>query len=613
MKELKKKIVKRTALFVRTFRLLVRSKQHFFLYQLLYAMVTMLCVGPLTAKLGELAREHSGYSYITLENLPYFLLKPLTILVAVFLILIYAFFILWEISLIASFLLVGKNLDKRAGIYIFLGSLWKATYAFRKGNWSSLLLSFAGLIAANIIVVVGIVTQTRIPNYIVTSIAHLPIVKMVLAGIVGFIVLIVFQNLFTLFYFLLERKNMKQSVLDSKKLLKGHKLHSALCILITNVIVIVVSVAIYYLLITAEALFVMLFVNKGTAVAVFLSLREHVNVYAGIFLTWFGLYCNMGITLELFLRYKKVNEEIIYRETAHQHRLISDKKKRWIAIGLMILVFVADAAYTKHQVLNGNGISILPAFDGVKISAHRGFSSKAPENTLPAFAEAIDAMADFVELDVQQTKDGELIILHDSNLKRTTGVNKFIWNLTFDEVRSMDAGVWFSEEYAGTQIPTLEEAIQLCKGKALMNIEIKTNSHFKDLEEKVIELIQQYDLQNQCVVQSTDIRALTKVKELDPSIRTGIILMGAYGDFEASSVIDFFSIRSQFVNRNMVKSAHTNGKAVYAWTVNTKNEIRRMKVLKVDNIITDRPILARELLYQDNFRLSFRSLFKLMH
>lgn len=612
MKAWKKKILRRTALFVRTFRLLVRSKKHYFFYQMIYLLFTAMCLVPLTLSLGGMARKYSGYSYITQENLLYFLTKPFTIVVVLFLAVVFAFFVLWEISLIASFLLAGKNLDKRSGIYIFLGSVGKVLFAFRKGNMGSLLLAVASMIAASSTVVVGIVTQTRIPNYIVSSIAHLPMVKTALACVMGFTALIVYRNLFTLYYFILERKSLKQSRIDSRQLLKGHVLHSFVCLLVTNVIVIICSIACYYLLITAEAVFVMFFVNKGMAIAVFLSLREHVNFFSAIFLTWFGLYCNMGMILELFLRYKKINEETIQKQNVPEHKMFSSGRIRWVVLSLVVIVFFVDAAYTKRQVLNGNGISILPAFEGVKISAHRGFSSKAPENTIPAFEQAIDAMADFIELDVQQTKDGELIILHDSNLSRTTGVNKFIWNVTFDEVRSMDAGYWFSDEYAGTQIPTFEEAILLCKGKVHMNIEIKTNSHFRDLEEKVVELIQEYELQNQCVVQSTDIRALKKVKELDPSIRTGIILMGAYGDFEASSAIDFFSIRSQFVNRNMVKSAHTNGKAVYAWTVNTKNEIRRMKVLKVDNIITDRPILARELLYQDDFRLSFKSLFKLL-
>lgn len=613
MEERDKKKSGKPMLFIRTFRLLLKSKRHFFIFQLLYALVTVLCVVPLTETLIKVARKYSGYSYITSENLADFLRKPFTILVVLVLFFVIGFFILWEISLVSSFMLVGKHLDKRHSVYVFLGSIRKACHCFRGKNLLSLLLAYCYLIATNITVIIGFVTRTRIPSYIVKSIAHLPMMKMAIALIVFVIVLIVFRNLFTLSYFILERKSYSESRRNNAKLMKGHFLHSVVCFFVWNVGVIAVSVLVYLLLIIAEAVFVMLFVNKTTAVAVFLSLCEHANIYAALCLGWFGLYSNLGLGMELFLEYKKVNEEELQADQEHvASRILTDKRKRIIALGIAFVFFLVDGLYTRQQVLTGHETTILSTFDGVKITAHRGSSSEAPENTLAAFQAGIDSLADYVELDVQQTKDGEIIVLHDSNLKRTSGYNEFIWNMTFDEVRQLDMGGWFSEEFAGTQIPTLEEAIILCKGKIRMNIEIKSNSHFKDLEERVVALIQKYELQSQCVVQSTDLSSLIKVKDMDDSIITGLILMGAYGEFEESSKVDFFSIRSTFVNKNMVESAHKNGKAVYAWTVNTKNEIRRMKVLKVDNIITDRPILARELLYQDDFNMSFVNLFKLL-
>lgn len=619
MKNRDKKISKelilsaKDALFVRTFRLLLQSKKHFLLFQIVYAFIALFCIVPLSSFLIGLAGKYSGYSYITTENLADFLMRPLTILVAIVLFVTIGFFLLGEISMISAFTLAGKGLDKRPPIYIFLGSLRNSLFCFQKKNIGSILLSYFVLIATNIIVIIGVVTRTRIPNYIVKSITHIPMMKMTIGLVVFVIVLIVYRNLFTLSYFLLERKSMKESRESSGRLLKKHFLHSVLSLLLWNVCIILISICVYLLLIAAEAVFVILFVDRTTAVAVFLSLCDHANMYAALALGWFGLYANVALQMELFLQYKKIHEEELQTEEIHvASKILTDKRKRIVACIIVFVVFFVDGLYTKQQVLGGNGITMLSSFDGVKITAHRGFSSKAPENTMPAFQAAIDSLADYVEFDVQQTRDGEIIILHDSNLSRTCGKNKFIWNADFDEVRGLDAGGWFSEEYAGTQIPTLEEAIALCKGKILMNIEIKGNSHFKDLEEKVVALIQKYGVQKQCVIQSTEYATLMKVKKLDSSITTGLILMGAYGEFEESSSIDFFSIRSTFVNKNMVESAHKNGKAVYAWTVNTKNEIRRMKVLKVDNIITDRPILARELLYQDEFNMSFINLFKLL-
>lgn len=600
-------------LFARTFAVLVKSKRHFLLFQLLYAVITLFCLVPLISYLAGISMKYSGYSYITTENLVEFLKRPLTLISLIIISFVTGVLLLWEIALVSSFILAGKGLDKRPAVYIFLGSLRNTCNCFRVQNLLSILLAYGVLIASNIIVIIGIVTRTRVPNYIVKSITHIPMMKLVIGIMVFVIVLVVYCNLFTLSYFLLERKSLRESRKNCRNLFRGHRLHSIGSLLLWNAGTIVVSVGAYFLLIIAQAIFVMLFVDKTMAVAVFLSLYERTNFYAGFGLAWFGLYANIAITVELFLQYKKVHEEEFQADDVHvASRVLTDKRKRIVASGILLFVFVIDGLYTKQKVLDGNGIPILSSFDGVKISAHRGYSNKAPENTLPAFQAAIDSFADYAELDVQLTKDGEVIVLHDSNLARTTGVNKFIWNLTFEKVRSLDAGKWFSKEYRGTQIPTLEEVIILCKGKIRMNIEIKSNSRFTDLEEKVVALIHKYDIQKQCVIQSTDYSTLVKVKKLDSTIPTGLILMGAYGEFEESTNVDFFSIRSTFVNKNMVESAHKNGKAVYAWTVNKKNEIRRMKVLKVDNIISDRPVLSREVLYQEEFNISFLNLIKLL-
>lgn len=105
-------------------------------------------------------------------------------------------------------------------------------------------------------------------------------------------------------------------------------------------------------------------------------------------------------------------------------------------------------------------------------------------------------------------------------------------------------------------------------------------------------------MKEQCVVSSNRISDLVRLKKLDPEIRTGYIISAAYGNYYSSDDIDFISLRSNFVSEKLVESAHKKGKAVHAWTVNTKSEMERMKMLKVDNIITDYPVLTREIIYQ---------------
>ena len=133
-----------------------------------------------------------------------------------------------------------------------------------------------------------------------------------------------------------------------------------------------------------------------------------------------------------------------------------------------------------------------------------------------------------------------------------------------------------------------------------MHIELKANHYSDTLVEQTLALIEEYDMEAQVVLSSTSYRYLKEVKEQNPDIMTGYILTAAYGNYFEDENIDFFSIRSSFVTKKLVRSAHDYGKEVHAWTVNTKGELNRMKRLQVDNIITDRPLLAREILYREN-------------
>lgn len=132
-----------------------------------------------------------------------------------------------------------------------------------------------------------------------------------------------------------------------------------------------------------------------------------------------------------------------------------------------------------------------------------------------------------------------------------------------------------------------------------MNIELKADHYSDTLVEETLKLIEEYNMEGQVVLSSTSYRYLKEVKERSPEMETGYILMAAYGTYFEDENIDFFSIRSGFVTENLVDSAHAFGKKIHAWTVNTQGELGRMKRLQVDNIITDRPVLARETLYRE--------------
>ena len=247
------------------------------------------------------------------------------------------------------------------------------------------------------------------------------------------------------------------------------------------------------------------------------------------------------------------------------------------------------------------------------VTSHRGYSAVAPENTLPAFEAAIDAGADCAELDVQMTKDGVVMVTHDTNLKRTTGKNANIYDLTYEEVRALDAGSYMGPEFAGTKLPTLQEVLDLCKGRIRLNIEIKSSSQTPDLAAETARLIVENGWVNDCVVTSLDYNSLAAVKQVAPEIRCGYILAVGVGNYYDLPDADFFSVESTFITSGMVQQIHQRGKTVSAWTIDREDDVRKMEKLGVDDIITGDPVMVRRVLDEssENEQLleSFRDLF----
>ena len=212
---------------------------------------------------------------------------------------------------------------------------------------------------------------------------------------------------------------------------------------------------------------------------------------------------------------------------------------------------------------------------------------------------ALKEMADYSEIDVQTTADGIMVVCHDLNLKRGAGGDRLLGTMTYDQVSRLDVGSHFSPSFAGERIPTLEEVLEACKGRMKLNIELKNIGNSSSLPEQVAALVREYGMEDQCVITSVKLGYLERVKEMAPELRTGYILAAAYGTYYDNEYIDFISIRSSFVGRKLVEAAHEKGKAVHVWTVNSKTEIEQMKLLGVDNIITDYPVRAREILYRE--------------
>ena len=279
----------------------------------------------------------------------------------------------------------------------------------------------------------------------------------------------------------------------------------------------------------------------------------------------------------------------------------SRPRGRLLLMAMVAGVTLVTCGVTAYLLSLPQDDALLAAVGGVTplVTYHRGDCSIAPENTMPAFRSAILKKGDRIELDVQMTKDGVAVVTHDTNLRRCTGKNAKVYNLTFAEIEQLDAGSWFSTRFAGTQIPSLEEVLQLCQGKIDLNVEIKPSAATPTLEAETVRLLRKYGFEGHCVITSQSYETLHKVKELAPDIPTGYILALGVGNYYDLPDADFFSVETTFITSGMVNQIHLRGKTVSAWTIDREEDAKHMMELGADDLITDKPDMVNELLSQN--------------
>ena len=241
---------------------------------------------------------------------------------------------------------------------------------------------------------------------------------------------------------------------------------------------------------------------------------------------------------------------------------------------------------------------VLAAFDftdEVRISAHRGSSMAAPENTLAAIEQAIQDGADYVEIDVRETADGVPVLLHDLDLRRVAGDDRRIGEVRSAELAEIDVGSWFDPAFEGEPIPTLEQAIEAVRGRAKLYIEIKTSPLTPDLPRRVVESLRAGEAVDGTIVASMSRTVLDEVHALEPALRRAQLVHTSIGRLDRAGH-DILSLRAALVTPDQVVMAKRLGYELHVWTVNNPALMSRFIDMGVDNIITDYPAVLRELL-----------------
>jgi glycerophosphoryl diester phosphodiesterase len=240
-------------------------------------------------------------------------------------------------------------------------------------------------------------------------------------------------------------------------------------------------------------------------------------------------------------------------------------------------------------------VSALRAPGEVVVIAHRGASASRPENTLPAVEQAIAEGADWIEIDVQESADGAVMVVHDSDFMKLAGVPTRVWEASAEEIGEIDVGAWFGPDFAGTRVPTLAEVLAAAEGRARVLIELKHYGHAERLEERVAGIVEAAGMTGQIAVMSLDHPSAARMKALRPEWRVGLLAATALGDL-ARLEADFLAVSSRLASAGLIARARARGNDVYVWTVNDPVSMSRFISLGAAGLITDRPGLAREVI-----------------
>lgn len=563
------------------------------------------------AGLIQLAIHLAKLKYLTTSNLLQFLRSPWTILLLAVLLLLAALYTLFEIAAVCTCFRQSRFQKVRTTLGRMVRSGLQSVLHFFRGGGPFLVLHLLVLIPLmQFSATSGIFTAMGIPDFLAYYMTKKEFLLPIYVAAIILCCLLSVRWVFSSVLFTQNQCSYRSARATSVQLVRGRFWQTFFSVLVWNCCYFA-ALLVFLCLITVVVLMVIR--ATGSNDLIMSQAMRILKLLIQIVLWSFSFFATADRMAHLTALLEKrcvQMPEVVLPEPVPLSRSAKPFRRSTAVLTACCFTVAAlglNLSYV-YSVFTGKANFRLALFQNPTVMAHRGLSADAPENTLYAFSDAISVGADFIELDVQQTRDGVLVVMHDSNLKRTTGVNKDIWDVDYADIQNLDAGSWFDPAYANARIPTLEETLQFVDKRAKLNIEIKPTKHGSDtLEQDVAELITRYQYTDACYVTSFSYGSLKKVKEANPEIRTGYLMSVAYGQFYSLKYADAFSLNKVFVTSQVVNAAHQQGKQIFAWTVNSMSEVRSLCNLHVDSIITDDPVMVQNVISRDSTGETLRS------
>ena len=578
-------------------------------FEVVYRVLSLAILTPAMYGLLNLSMNIAGISYLSSGTIHRYMRSPITYVTFLLMLILISFFLLVNLSGIIFSMEASVRREKLNPMDILLHGIGNACRSLVPKNLLTLGYVLFILPFTYSLTLSGTLLGLKLPEFLMHFLKSYKFGLMGALAIYLVLCVTFFRQIFTLNYFVLYKVSYRQARRMSSQAMKNHVLLMMIGVIGLNLSIAVVAVLLEGAFAAGISKVVMQIVpNKTVFVVVDTVFRAaSVILYVLIVIVTTPLIhayiCAHFYEREGYMEYEEFKKLHLSKMQEREEKLLSDRSRKKqhtflasaVAFGLILngcYVYLSTNNYMSFRIAYPTNASV---------TAHRGDAGKAPENTMPAFEQAVEDGADIVELDVRQTKDGVYIIMHDESLYRTANVRHKVGEVDYDYISKLDVGSYFDRSYDGTHIPTLEEVLIFAKeNDVFLNIELKPADTDQNYVQGIVDLLHEYDFVDQCMLGSQSVKALREAKELDPEISTLYIMTMAFGDFAGMQGIDGFSIKHTYISNNMVSKIHAKGKKIYAWTVNNEAYIKDLLLLDVDGIITDNPAETKEIIVNAN-------------
>lgn len=568
-------------------------------FEVFYKLLAVFVVLPILAGLLFLVMQITDCAYLTPDNIGNLLINPLTWLVFIIAIVVLTAYTIFDVATVILILDQSHQRHKTTTLTAMRAGLLRLKNIIQPRNILLPLVVLVLLPFMSLGLAFGANRHLALPEFISNFIENNTVLAILVGVVILLLTVLVIRWMYAFHYYILENVDFKTARQRSGKLVKPHTIRSILMLLLAQIL---------YLL------FVGIVVLIGLGI---LWLVNQICQSWGDFLNWFNPISMGLVTLttmllslmavpciyiwiseQFYAKKKKRREKTVHFSMDKNLKKLSVTQVRVIyAVALVVLVVGGAIHYTLGS---GKYTMTVEREHPTEVTAHRGFSAEYPENTMNAFRGAVENGADWIELDVQQTKDHVIVISHDNDTKRMTGVDKNIWDTNYAELATLDFGATTDPKFTGERIATLAEVLEFAnKTHVHLNIEIKRNGHDDGIEEAVVKLIKQYHQENNSTISSLSYDTIKNVKAVDNSIKTLYVMLFAYGDIAKIPDVDGYSVEATSVTSKMIVDARSVGKPLMVWTVDDPDNMRRLDDMGVDNLITNRLREAKEIVAED--------------